>query len=304
MEIFVIVNPVAGNRRSAHRIRRLEAFLQQHPLVCEWAFTRYKGHAIELAATAVQKGCRHIIAVGGDGTANEVANGILRQPEGNQVCFSLYPVGTGNDWIRTHGIPHNPDQWFDMFLRQKSIYQDAGTVRCYHDGQPIERFFINVAGMSYDAYVVEQIEKAHVKASNKFRYLWWILKCLFRFRLPHASLQYNGQTVQDFFYTINAGICRFSGGGMQFVPHAIPDDGLLALTYARRVPKWELILQTPRFFDGSIVRHPQLATAQTDRIGVVATSGHTLLIETDGELIGASPIEIGILPKALRIIVP
>lgn len=176
-------------------------------------------------------------------------------------------------------------------------------MKCQLNGQARTRYFINVAGMAYDAFVVEQIEKAQVKASNKFRYMFWILKLLFRFKLPQGTLIFNDSQIREHFYTINAGICRYSGGGMQFVPHAIPNDGLLALTYAREVSKLDLIISTPRFYSGTIVNHRRLATAQTKHIAVTAAAGHQILIETDGELIGEAPLEISILENALRIVV-
>ena len=302
---YIIINPVAGNGLGKKKVHLLTSFLDKQGFLYELAYTTFKGHAISLAQQAVGQGYRHIIAAGGDGTANEVANGIMLQQAvpSHEVTFALFPVGTGNDWILTHRIPPQPEKWFAMLLQQKTTLQDVGLVKCRFGGQERERYFINVAGMAYDAYVVEQIENAHVKASNKFRYMWWILKCLFKYKLPHGTLSFNNLQVKELFYTINAGICRYSGGGMQFVPHAIPDDGLLALTYAKKVSKIDLIINTPRFYSGTIVRHRQLATAQTKHITVEASEGSQILIETDGELIGEAPVEISILENALRIVV-
>ncbi|MCC6461558.1 MAG: diacylglycerol kinase family lipid kinase, partial [Saprospiraceae bacterium] len=126
---------------------------------------------------------------------------------------------------------------------------------------------------------------------------------LFKYRLRHARLLFNEQVVEDHFYTINIGVCRYSGGGMQLVPHAVPDDGLLALTFARRLPKWEVLLQTPRFYKGTILQHPKVEGYQVRKLRVEHDIGKTpTLLEADGEFLGESPAEFTILEKALRVV--
>ncbi len=235
-----IVNPAAGGGKVRRKWPALERQLYTKGFHFDVVFTERKFHAAELAVQAIAEGIRQIVAVGGDGTAHEVVNGIFTQntcpPE--DVTFTLLPIGTGNDWIKTHRIPKNFGNWLLFFQKGKTSFQDIGRLDYQENGSTERRYFINVAGLSYDGYVARQAEQYKSLASNTFLYLFLIFRCLFQFRIPRSGVQFGGRTAEDFFYTINIGICRYSGGGLQLVPHALPDDGLLALTLIKRVRKW------------------------------------------------------------------
>ncbi|MBK7336139.1 MAG: hypothetical protein IPJ00_08195 [Saprospirales bacterium] len=175
-------------------------------------------------------------AVGGDGTNNETVNGILQQQAvaPSEVCYALLPVGTGNDWVRSLGIPKRLSHWLEMFLQGHTSLQDVGVADYHLDGAPRQRYFVNVAGMSFDAYVAKFMDENRRFINGRFSYLLALVRCLAKYKLPPTRVHAEGFRVEDFCYTINAGICRYSGGGMQLVPHAVPDDGLLALTVAKR----------------------------------------------------------------------
>lgn len=303
---YFIVNPAGGNWAVKKQWTTISAMLQAAAIEFETVFTAYAGHATQLAKTAVENGFRHIAAVGGDGTANEVANGILQQETAasSEIIFALLPVGTGNDWARNWNISPAIDDWISMLRVGKTIFQDVGLVQYSGKGQVAVRYFINVAGLSYDAFVVRYAEDKKHLMGNRFFYLWMILKCLFKFKLPKGRLVFDGKEVRDFFYTINVGICRYSGGGMQIVPQAVPDDGLFALTYALKVSKPDVILNTWRFYNGSIGAHPKIFTLQSERVEVTPEPGEVILLEVDGEFLGEAPAAFFILKKALKILIP
>lgn len=301
---YIIVNPAAGNGKAAKQWQQAEQMLHAHLTNCTIAHTERRGHAIELAKQAIEQGFRHIIGVGGDGTNHEIINGILTQKiiAATEVIYALLPIGTGNDWIRTHGIPRKLESWLQMLQTGKTILQDIGMVTFQKDGKEQQRYFANVAGMAYDAFVVRYADQHRRWVVHKFFYLLMILRCLFMYRLPKATITFDGQTVTDHFYTINIGIGRYSGGGMQLVPHADPVDGLLALTIARRVSKLGVLLNTYRFYNGTLYRHPKIDIFQVKEMEV--TSDENIELEADGELLGSVPVRFAILPKALRIIIP
>lgn len=302
----LIVNPAGGNWAVKKQLDAITSALRQAGFSFESAFSEYGGHATLLTKEAIKNGMRHIIALGGDGTANEVANGILSQKEvpTDAITFALLPVGTGNDWARTWRIPRDLTSWISMLAAGRTTHQDAGLVAYFENEKPVQRYFINVAGLSYDAFVVRYAEQKKHLMGNRFFYLWMILTCLFKFRLPKGRLEFDGKQVSDFFYTINVGICKYSGGGMQIVPQAIPDDGLLALTYALKVSKIGVILNTWRFYNGSIGAHSKIFTLQTNQVKISPDPGETILLEVDGEFLGAAPASFSILKKALKIVVP
>lgn len=304
---MIIVNPAAANGKVG-RIwptleRQIAACLQDYT-VC---FTAYSGHGVILAMDAVNAGFRHLIGVGGDGTNHEVTNGILQQKvvPSPEIFYTLLPVGTGNDWIRTHRIPRTMEAWLQMLEEGYCIQQEVGLVSYSNDGERSERYFVNVAGMAYDAFVVLSGTKWRSWISNRFFYLLLMLRCLFRYRLSEAVIETDGRTIRQLFYTINVGICRYSGGGMQLVPQADPTDGQLALTFVGPVSKLGVIFNTWRFYNGSIGRHSKIETTQARKVRVKAPpSAPPVLLEADGEFLGSGPAEFSLIPRALTIIVP
>lgn len=303
----IIVNPAAANGKVGKIWPKLKARLATHLKSFQVVRTEYPGHAVQLVKTAVSAGCRHIIGVGGDGTNHEIVNGILQQEQlpSKAILYTLLPVGTGNDWIRTHRIPHNIEAWLNMLEEGYCIQQEVGLVRYWYEDEQKERYFVNVAGMAYDAFVVRYGEKYRKWIRNRFVYLLLILRCLFMYRLQAGVIIAAGQTIQQRFYTINVGICRFSGGGMQLVPQADPGDGLLALTYAGAVSKLGVLLNTWRFYNGSIGRHPKIELQQAKQVEVKTLNGAAEIpLEADGEFLGYSPAQFHLIEEALTVIVP
>jgi diacylglycerol kinase (ATP) len=304
---YIIANPVAGGGRVLRRWPQVEQLLQQLGIAYTVQFTQYRGHALELVDTAVLNGHRHLLAMGGDGTWHEVCNGVLRQPHAasTDIMLGLIPSGTGNDWARQYHIPQRLTEWIPQLKQPAIAMQDAGWID-YTDeqGQTQRRWFVNVAGMAYDGYVTSRLEQ-HGKPRNPIGYLASVARYLFEYEPAPARVEFDDAApVEDHFYTINIGVCKYSGGGMQLVPHAVPDDGLLALTLAKSIPKWSVMLQTPRFYRGTLLEHPRISGYQVQRLRVTPLSDQPLLFETDGDFVGAAPVEIGIQARCLRVVVP
>ncbi len=299
-----IVNPVAGGGTVRKQWPGIEALLRNAGISFDAVFTEGKYHAATLAEQAIAEGTRHLVAVGGDGTAHEVANGILRQTTcpSEEVTFTLLPVGTGNDWVKTHGIPKNHKKWVAFFQTGKTSYQDVGWLTYQADGGDQKRYFINVAGLSYDAYVAKRAEAYETQVSSAIFYLFLIFRCLFEFRVPRLRVVFDGRTMEERIYTINIGICRYSGGGLQLVPHAIPDDGKLALTIAGHLSKLGVLLVTPFFYSGNIGWHPKVSMLQVEEVLVESADNQPVLVEADGEFLGEGPVQVGILEGKLKVL--
>lgn len=298
---YIIANPAAGGGEVGRQWPRIEKLLQELGFSYTVRFTEARGHAIRLADDAVLKGYRYILGVGGDGTNNEIINGLMRQQHAPpaEVVYTLLPVGTGNDWVRAHGIPRDLRARLERLLEPKTKLHDVGLVRYQSAGIEQERYFANVAGMAYDAYIARRLSTQG--GVHRLQYLWMVVRCLFEYQLTPAEIFFNGQRVEDHFYTINVGICPYSGGAMQLVPHAVPDDGLLALTFARRLSKLTVLLLTRRFYDGSILTHPRVGSDQTRHIRVQHLGNQPTLLEADGEFLGETPAEFSIVEKALQV---
>ena len=301
-----IANPVAGGGKVSEQWPQIERALKTAGIAFDVVFTQEKRHAIALAKEAVQQGCRHLAAVGGDGTGHEVVNGIMQQtacpPE--EVTFTLLPIGTGNDWIKEHRISKNFRRWLHFFQHGKTTFQDVGWLTFHKNGRLEKRWFINVAGLSYDAFVAKKAEALGAKMSNKLFYLLLIFRCLFQFTIPKVRVTFDGQTVEDFLYTINVGICRYSGGGLRLVPQAIPGDGKLALTLVKKVTKLEVLLITPLFYTRKVGLHPAVSLHQAEDILVEGLDEQPVLVEADGEFLGETPVRFGVMEKVLKVLAP
>jgi diacylglycerol kinase (ATP) len=161
----------------------------------------------------------------------------------------------------------------------------------FFKSKKIERYFINVAGMAYDAFGVQLSEGKNWRFP-KIQYLFHALSGLFKYKIHRAKLIFDEQKIIDYFYIINVGICKYSGGGMQLVPHAVPNDS-----------KLDVILNSYRFYNSSLLEHSKVEGSLTKKIRVETMDDEPTGVEVDGEYIGESPVEFSILPKALKIII-
>jgi diacylglycerol kinase (ATP) len=300
----VIINPTAGSGKAAKKWKVVAAKLKAAGIDFEAVFTSSKGHATILAKTAIENGCRKLLVLGGDGTNHEVMNGIMQQKvvETTAITQCLIPVGTGNDWIRTHQLPRNIDKIIKNIKANKTKLQDIGKVNFQMESGSGERYFMNVAGLAYDAFIAKKSNENPNLTKNKFSYLYLILRCLFQYKPQNIKIEFNGQTVQNQYYTVNVGICKYNGGGMRLVPQAIPDDGLFALTTVDDMSIPGVIAATPYLYNGKIGNHRKSYTTQTDFVTINSLDTEQIMLELDGEYVGVSPIRFEIIPNAFRFI--
>ncbi len=317
-ETYFIINPAGGLGKVTSWWPICKKLLEKAGIPFRYALTERPLHAVELARKAVCSGFRQIIAVGGDGTLNEVLNGMASQREVplSRLTLGLCPLGTGNDWMRTYRLPQKPELWIAMLFEAHTRLQDVGLVRFLSQESQSEkiRYFANVAGMAYDAFVVQGLLKTRQHSANTLVYLLGLLKHLWEY-IPRkyrvsCSLAQGNQPIRELvmekkLYTLNVGICRYSGGGMQLVPQAIPDDRLLALTLIEHLPKWEVLMQIPRLFRGTIDKHPKVQLHQVHALQVESAEGHPLLLETDGEFVGVCrKVAFELHPEQINILCP
>ncbi len=304
---YIIANPAANGGKAYKKHPKVKALLEEEGFDFEWVETRAVGHAQQLVEEGLKKGYRKIIAVGGDGTGHEVVNGIFEQHivPVSEIIYTIISVGTGNDWIKEYGIPKDYRRWIPQIKKAQPFQQDIGLAHyTKEDGSTGSRYFLNVAGMAYDAFVARYMLQSEMPFSNKIIYLFLIFKCLFAYTLRKAKVFFDGQEAAHAFYTVNVGLCRYSGGGMQFVPHAKPNDGQFALTYAKELSKVGVMLATPYFYNGKVDKHPKVEVFQAKKIRVEALEDTPTLLELDGDYVGHTPVEFELLPKALTVLIP
>ncbi|HHB52004.1 MAG TPA: hypothetical protein ENK75_03010 [Saprospiraceae bacterium] len=308
LEWHIVVNPVAGSISFKKEVSQLLETMGNTLCIpsCNIWETAYKGHGIALTEKIIFLGGKKIISIGGDGTNHEVVNGILRQSiiPSNEITHAHFPAGSGNDWVKTMNIPTNIEDWLAMLKKEKTNLHNAGEITYHENNQLKTRYFVNVAGLAYDAFVVKYLEEEKIVKKSGGIYLMLIIKCLFKYKKQKALVVIDGHEYTDKFYTINIGVCKYSGGGMSLVPQANPFGDGLAVTLAGNISKLGVILNTWRFYNESILKHKKIRGFLGKRIKVESLNNNQIGIEADGEYLGQSPVSISFLPKVLRVVVP
>lgn len=299
---IVIINPVSGGGKGKKRWPKIKRLLAEKAISFEKVFTEAKGHAGVLLEAYLQKGHRHFILIGGDGTYHEIANAMMRQNivPSPDVTFAMFPTGTGNDWVRTYHPKASYRDIVQMILTGHTKLQDVGWAHLPHQGADHKHYFFNLAGLGFDAYVAANFLDEKNK-HNSIAYLWALLKGLSSFKHLPVKVLFDGQKVEAPITLLAIGICRYLGGGMMITPNALPDDGLLDLTLVSDLSKLGIIGQLPRLYKGTFLAHPKVDTYQTHELHVDA--GDDVFIQLDGEIIGHCPVTFGIAPKAMRVVV-
>lgn len=301
-----IVNPNAGSRKGERDWPKICRLLKETGLEGECVMTAHRDHAVVLVQELITNGTRTIVVVGGDGTMNEVVNGIFMQDKvsPSEITLGMIPVGTGNDWCRTFHIPFDHKGAVEAILRRRTIRQDVGKVRYFHHSDEKIRYFVNIAGMGFDALVAKKTNLFKEKGTGRggpLAYFYFIFASLFQFRFPGAIVEVDGEQVfRGDLFSMNVGICKYSGGGMMQVPGAIPDDGLLDVTLIKKTNKVAVLRHTKKLYDGTLVNLPFVSTYQGKSVRVHSTD--TIYMEADGESLGHSPFRFEILPQSLNVI--
>jgi diacylglycerol kinase (ATP) len=302
----IIHNPKSCSGKSAKLWPEIAQLLARSEISYTLHTTLYARHAIDLTRDAILAGARHLVAVGGDGTVNEVLNGIFGQSvvPTDQIVMTQIPIGTGNDWRRTVGIPTKYAACIAMLKDPMERLQDVGVVAWDAEAGTQQRYFCNVAGMGFEAAV--GVKANADKAAGKGGILGYIpalLGILFRYQATSVAFKIDGKALpQRKFFTMAVGICKFNGGGMKQCPDAVIDDGLFDLTFINEVPKSIVVANFPRIFTGGFVKIKYVEQHRGKSIEVI--TGPETLLEVDGENIGQGAASFSILPVALRVAVP
>jgi YegS/Rv2252/BmrU family lipid kinase len=302
---FVIVNPTAGGGRGLDDIPQISKLLRDAHIICDPVFTEHKFHATELTVTAVKEGYRHIIVVGGDGTLHEVINGLFIQQEvrADEVLIAMIAVGKGSDWVRTFGISDSYQGAVRAIKEGYSFLQDVGVVSYEEAHYRQNRYMVNMAGAGFDAHITRRF--AHLKKIGRkapWRYTRCLVHQFFSYKSTGMKVWVDERLVyNDLLFSIAVGICKYNSGGVQQLPEAVADDGMLDLTLIRPVHFWHLLFRFHYLFNGNIYRIGHIMQERGSCIRI--ESSPEVSVEVDGELLGESPLEFSILHKAIRIVV-
>jgi YegS/Rv2252/BmrU family lipid kinase len=305
MRPLLIVNPASGNGRAARRLEALLPALRAAVGELDVQLTRARGEATELARAACTS-ARLVVAVGGDGTASEVVDGLvedgrMRRPD---MEFAYLPLGTGGDLNRS--LPWRADAEGAAAVLANGVVRpcDVGRIE-YRDreGRPRARHFVNVADLGVGGLVAEGVESPALKAFGpKASYLLATARSLLRYRDQPVRWRVDGGPWQEEALT-SLNVCngRYFGAGMLVAPDARMDDGLFDVVVWKGFRSIDLVTKKRRLYDGTHVSLPNTRVLRAREVEVEPVGDARVLLDVDGEQPGTIPARFTILPGALRV---
>ena len=302
---MVILNPAAGGGSAARAALRVEQLLAEYGLHYDLVQTERPWHAVQIARESALAGYDVVVAAGGDGTTNEVINGLMEAKLGGgaSVPLGVLCIGRGNDFTSTVGIPEDLDLALQNLVQGHRRAIDIGRVT---GGQyPEGRFFGNCVGVGFDA--IGTIEASKLPHLGGFlSYLIAVLKTIFLYNLgPLIEVKYDGQTLTRPSLLISVMNGRRLGGGFIMAPEAKPDDGLFDLCMAGEVSRARMFALIPHFLRGTQATQEPIITARAAHVSITALEG-SLPAQTDGEIlcIDGKHLEVNLLPREMEVICP
>ena len=294
------MNPAAAGGTTGKRWPEIAHRAAQRGLDGDALISERPGQLTTLAADAVAGGATRLVVVGGDGSVNEVVNGIA---DAHGVELAVIPRGTGWDFVRTFDIPRDLDAAVDVALTGSVREIDLGAVT-YRTwgGEDARSIFANVASAGISGAIAQRANESSKALGGKVSYYWATLAVFVGWQTGEMRVTVDGESRNG--KMIDAVVCngRYLGGGMMMCPEAEPDDGVFDVLLIGDVTKRDLLLVLPKTYKGNHLPHPRLELLR----GKVVTveSAEPLPIELDGEQPGTTPARFEVLPRALRLRVP
>ncbi len=315
---FIVVNPHAGSGKTLHFWKKAEQLLQQKKVNYIHKATDCKFHATEMTYLAADEGYRRFVAVGGDGTVHEVLDGIMHYVTGavlkgrkvslSDFTLSVIPIGSGNDWIKSHNVPNDLNAVVDLIARESFARQDVVKVsilRSEDDDTVMNySYMVNVGGVGFDARVCEDVNarKAAGK-TGKLLYVKSLVKNLFSYVPSCAKVYVDGELRHEgAFLSMSLGLGRYSGGGLRQTPEALMDDGLLDLTLIPPLPLLKIAKEAVKLFNGKFWTVRELLKTRGKNVKVVPMCDRAELVEVDGEILGGLPALFEVLPEQINVL--
>jgi len=296
---FIIANPVAGRGACAKVIPQVQRILDHREAEFQLVRTAEPWHGFELARAAAQE-FDVVVALGGDGTANEVINGLISaKMEGlGSAVLGVIGAGRGNDFANTLAIPDDLNSACSLLLQNQARPIDVG--RVYGGDVPDGRYFGNCLGVGFDAIATIEASKLP-RMGGFFSFLLAILKTIVLYNeAPISTITFNEETVTQPSLMISIMNGKRLGGGFIMAPSAEPDDGLFDLCIAHQVNRLRVLTLLPHFLKGSQASQPEILTGKAASI-LITTAEGALPAQTDGEIIcrNGNHLRIELLPGEL-----
>jgi YegS/Rv2252/BmrU family lipid kinase len=305
MKTFLVVNPRSAGGQTGKRWAELSAQVGRTVGEFGHEFTAGAMDAARIARKAIQDGYECIVAVGGDGTINEVVNGFFHEGQAlnPNAALGVIPRGTGGDFRRSFGWDLELDSALARLRTDKTEPFDVGLVEYInHEGKPERRYFANIASLGVSAVVANEVNTGSKALGGNMAFVWGTVKGMFRFAPPTVKLRANGgeqQTLPINMVAVANG--RYFGSGMCVAPDALTHDGLFDVTIWSGYTLSTFLFKSKGIYNGEHVTWKGTRRLQCRTFEADSLEGQEVLIEVDGEVPGRLPARISMLPAAIRL---
>ena len=309
MKTLAIINPRSGGGKTGRDAESIATRLAEVTGPLSVALTSGPMDAARLTSHALREGYERVVAVGGDGTINEVVNGFFAngQPINPEAEFALLNLGTGGDFRKTFDIDAGFDASLERIAEGRIRRIDVGRLSFVtEDGKTGNRHFANIASFGMSGHVVDRVNRATLtkRLMGQFAYTWVSLTSLFSYKAKPVRLKIDN-VFDEVVSLSTCAVCngQFFGGGMRVAPDASPDDGLLDVVIMSDAPKGSVLKSLNDIKTGNHVKNPSVKVFRGKTViatPVEATAGAPVFIEADGEAPGRLPAMFDVLPKALK----
>jgi len=295
-----LVNPASDNGATGRRWPEIANRAATAGLTGEALLSERPGELTELARRAADEGGQLLVVVGGDGTVNEVVNGLAGR-EGPELA--VIPRGTGRDFVRTYGIPHKLDDALRTVRDGRTREIDVGRARFRSwQGEPAEWYFANIASAGMSGAIAKRANETSKALGGKVSYFWATFAVFSRWRTSELTVTVGAETRRARMHDVVVANGRYFGGGMMICPEAEPDDGVFDVLLIGNLTKRDLLLTLPKTYRGKHLPHPKAELLRGPAVEIEAAE--PLPVELDGEQPGTTPARFEIIPRALRLRVP
>jgi diacylglycerol kinase (ATP) len=292
--VTIIFNKQAGSGKNHRNISKVIDFFQQNRIDHRLFETLSIGHAVKLAHQAIDENHKHLVIAGGDGTLNEVINGIFSHPSRKDIKIGILPIGTCNDFANAAGIPLALDKALETIVSGVPMRFDVAKIQ--------DLYFINIAGIGFDVDIVESISR-HQKGRNFVTYLTAVLKIIHHYRAGTYRIKTSDREIEGKMLLIALANGRSFGGGFRVAPMADLQDGLLHIVILQDMPFIKRVLALLRILNGSHEKLKETVIFTSDQISINAEQ--PLKMQLEGELIQFEQKDISVeIADHIKILVP
>jgi len=279
---------------------------------CNILFTEYAGHASTLVSTALEKGAGTVICVGGDGSLNEVANGVMAaknnglitQSQAERLRVGILPKGTGNDFARTVKVPYDLPLLKNLIEKDSYKQIDLGLVNCLSpEGKETARYFINISDCGIGGAISKKLESSSKFLGPALTYQMSIITTFFQYRNKYIKVQADSFNFEGKVLNFIVANGKYFGGGMGIAPDAQADDGKFSVVIIGEISLWDYFKNLGNIKRCVRINHPGIQYLSVQKINVTGLN-EPVLAEMDGEFIGSTPIQFQLIAKALNFLAP